>query len=95
METWRWKHGDKDIRYGNMEKWKHGEMETWRQRHEIQKHGDMDMGKWTRRHGQEDLDMETWTWRQNQTENERSGNVPLSVYRLLIVQTEVCRLFVC
>jgi hypothetical protein len=31
----------------------------------------------------------------NQTENESPGDFPQSVYRLLIVQTKVCRLSVC
>jgi hypothetical protein len=30
-----------------------------------------------------------------QTEKGSPGNVPLSVYRLLIVQTEVCRSYFC
>jgi hypothetical protein len=42
-------------------------------------------------------DMETWTWR-HQKDKEKNGSLgdyTLSVYRLLIVQTEVCRLSVC
>jgi hypothetical protein len=34
-------------------------------------------------------DTETWTWRQNQTENGSPSDLPLSVYRLLVVQMEV------
>ncbi len=49
MEIETWKHGDIDMRYGNMDTWKHGYMDTW-------KHGDRET--WTPRHG--DTDMETW-----------------------------------
>ncbi len=59
MEMEPWKHGDIDMRRGNMETWRHGDMRTWGRtwRHG---HGDMDMKTWTRRHG--DMDMETWIW---------------------------------
>jgi hypothetical protein len=67
-----------------METWRHGDMETWRYE---------DMETW--RHG--DIDMETWKHGgigdiRRKTENKSQGNFPKSVYRLLIVQTEVCRL---
>jgi hypothetical protein len=50
MEKWRHgymvtrKHGDIDMRCGNMEKWRRA---------------DMDMETWTWRHGHGDMDMET------------------------------------
>jgi hypothetical protein len=40
------KHGDRDMKWGNMEKWRHGDM-AWR-------HG---VETWTLRHGKE-----KWTW---------------------------------
>jgi hypothetical protein len=43
METW--KHGDTDMRHGNMEKSRHGDMDTKTWRHG---HGYMDMETWTR-----------------------------------------------
>jgi hypothetical protein len=72
METW--KHGDIDMRPGNMEKWiwRHGhrdmDRETWMW---IHKHWEMDMDmetrrhghkKWTWRNGHGDTDKKTWTW---------------------------------
>jgi hypothetical protein len=71
-----------------METWRNGEKETW-----------------TWRYGHEDMDMETWPWRhgiktwgnsdvlrENQTEKGSPDSFPSSVYRFLIMQTEVCRL---
>jgi hypothetical protein len=52
------------------------------------------------RHG----DIETWTWRHGDTDMETSNgkgkngslvDFPEYIYHLLIVQTEVCHLFVC
>jgi hypothetical protein len=64
-----------------METWRNGEMETWR-------HGDMEI--WRHRHGH--MDMETL---RHQTKNVNPGDFPSFVYRLLIVQMEVCCLSVC
>ncbi len=77
-EIWTWKHGDVDMRHGNMKRWRHG---------------DKDMETWKHEHG--DMSMETWTLRQNQTINGSPDHFPLSVYYLLIVQTEVCHLSIC
>jgi hypothetical protein len=55
---------------------------------EISRHGHGDMERWRWRHG----DIETW---RHQMENGSLGDFPSSVYRLLIVQTEVCCLSVC
>jgi hypothetical protein len=46
MEIETWKHGDIDMRYGNVETWKHGDRETW-----TLGQGDTDMEIWTWRHG--------------------------------------------
>jgi hypothetical protein len=64
-----WKHGDGDMRHGDMETWRHGDMETWR-------HGDMETwrqgGMETRRH--EDVgDMET---QRHQTEYGSTDDLP-------------------
>ncbi len=61
-------------------------METYRRRHgnmETWKHGTW----WNR-----DTGMET---RRHETENGSPGDFPYSVYRFLIMQTEICRLSVC
>jgi hypothetical protein len=62
------------------------EMETWRHGHR-----DMDMETWTwrgtLRHGLGNKEMETW--RQKSNGKQSPGDFPYSVYRLLIVQTEV------
>ncbi len=65
----------------------------------IQERGDMDMETWNKEHGKLGTwrhdDRETWT-RRHQTENGSPGDFFLkSVYRLLIVQIEVCRLSAC
>jgi hypothetical protein len=59
MEIEIWKHGDIDMRYGNVETGRHGysNMETW-----THGQGDMDRETWTGRHGQGDMDMETWNY---------------------------------
>ncbi len=81
-ETWR--HGDNETRrQGDKEKWRHGDTERRR-------HGDTE----TQRCG----DTETWRHVTNvnyQTENGSPSDFHQSIYRLLIVQTEVCRLPVC
>ncbi len=79
-KTWRHGHGDMETR-------KHEDIgiESWKHR-EI----------WTWGNGE----METWTWRQGhgdikqKTGNGHPGNFSYSVYRLLVVKTEVCRLSV-
>jgi hypothetical protein len=60
---------------------------TWTWRHEIE----------TQKHEDTDMDMETWTNGDMETPNENGspGYFPLSGYRLLILQKEVCRLSVC
>jgi hypothetical protein len=60
---------------------------------ETLKHGHGDKWTW----GLGDMEngvIETRTWR-HQTEYRSPGDFPYSVYRLLIVQTEVCHLSVC
>jgi hypothetical protein len=91
------RHGDA-WKHGNMETWKHGNMETWRHENmEIWKHGDME----TWRHGVMDIETRIKYWGfsnilgKNQTENRSPGGFFLFVYHLLLVQTEVCRFYVC
>ncbi len=81
MNTWRYRHGDMETwRNGDMETWKHRDMETWT--------GNMD-----RKHGQEtwtgNMDIESWDHH-----TETSAIFLDSFYRMLIMQTEVCRLSV-
>jgi hypothetical protein len=95
METWRHRdmetgrHGDGDIEIWrwNMETWKHGNMETWRHKNMVTK---------TWKHGEEtwrlkDMDIET----SNRNGKWKHRRFFLIHHRLLIVQTEVCRLPVC
>jgi hypothetical protein len=71
-------------KHGDMKTWRHGDMETWR-------HGDME----TWRHG----DMETWRhahgYIKQKTKNGSTADFPYSIYRLLIVLTEVCHFLFC
>jgi hypothetical protein len=73
--------------------WNHGDIETWT-------HGHMDT--WTWRHGHGDMELTYWGILKpynkkikQETEHGSPGNFPYSIYRLLIVQAEICRLSVC
>jgi hypothetical protein len=79
MEMETWKHGDIDMRNGNMEQWRYG---------------DMDMEACTWRHGHGDTDMEIWTWRQGNKQGihgilkngkRKRRRFPLFVNSLIIV----------
>ncbi len=80
------------------------DVETWTttwKRGRRQGNMDEDMETWTSTYSDmvEDVETQTRTWKhgrgqESETENGSPCDFPQSVYRLLIIQTEVCRLSV-
>jgi hypothetical protein len=63
------------------------DMETWAWR---QGHEELDMEAWA--HGHEDMNIEMWNLKKG---NGSPVDFPKSVYRLFIMQTEVCGFSIC